>query len=179
MYFIIMNLEKELSLALKTGNQKEISLIFKKIYDTYYRLILYVLSLDIKNKEDVLDLTQESFVTLFNEILKNKEIRNIKYYLLTITKNKINLYKKEYSKKIEVENIEELSRSEDYKIEPLIKEELSKLNKNELEIVIKHIYQNLTFKEILALSKGKYNSINTIKSIYLRAIKKLKEGVNK
>ena len=75
--------------------------------------------------------------------------------------------------------IEEISRSEDYKIEPLIKEELSKLNKNELEIVIKHIYQNLTFKEILALSKGKYNSINTIKSIYLRAIKKLKERVNK
>lgn len=177
MKFIIMNLEKELVLALKNNDKEEISLIFKKIYEKYYRLILYVLSLDIKVKEDILDLTEDSFITLFNEILKNKEIGDIKYYLLTITKNKLILYKNEYSRKIEVEDIEEISRSEDINIETSIKEKLNKLNQNELEIVIKHVYEDMTFKEIVIKSKGKYTSINTVKSIYLRAIKKLRKEI--
>lgn len=181
-----MELEKRVELALVSKNETLISSLFNEIYEKYYRLVLFIVSNELKSKDDIFDITQDSFIILFNELLKeNKKINNLKYYLLTIVKNKIIEFKKEENKRVDIEDViylKEINEKEkdDYsKSEFKMDEYLSILNETELDIIIKHIYLDQTFKEIVINSNNKYSSINTVKSIYRRSLEKLKKEINK
>lgn len=181
-----MELEKRVELALVSKNETLISSLFNEIYKKYYRLVLFIVSNELKSKDDIFDITQDSFIILFNELLKeNKKINNLKYYLLTIVKNKIIEFKKEENKRVDIEDViylKEINEKEkdDYsKNEYKMDEYLSILNETELDIIIKHIYLEQTFKEIVINSNNKYSSINTVKSIYRRSLEKLKKEINK
>ena len=103
---IFMELEKRVELALVSKNETLISSLFNEIYEKYYRLVLFIVSNELKSKDDIFDITQDSFIILFNELLKeNKKINNLKYYLLTIVKNKIIEFKKEENKRVDIEDV--------------------------------------------------------------------------
>ena len=179
---IFMELEKRVELALVSKNETLISSLFNEIYEKYYRLVLFIVSNELKSKDDIFDITQDSFIILFNELLKeNKKINNLKYYLLTIVKNKIIEFKKEENKRVDIEDVISLKEinikeQDDYsKNEYKMDEYLSILNETELDIIIKHIYLDQTFKEIVINSNNKFSSINTVKSIYRRSLEKLKK----
>lgn len=179
---IFMELEKRVELALVSKNETLISSLFNEIYEKYYRLVLFIVSNELKSKDDIFDITQDSFIILFNELLKeNKKINNLKYYLLTIVKNKIIEFKKEENKRVDIEDVISLkeiniNEKDDYsKNEYKMDEYLAILNETELDIIIKHIYLDQTFKEIVINSNNKFSSINTVKSIYRRSLEKLKK----
>ncbi len=183
---IFMELEKRVELALVSKNETLISSLFNEIYEKYYRLVLFIVSNELKSKDDIFDITQDSFIILFNELLKeHKKINNLKYYLLTIVKNKIIEFKKEENKRVDIEDVISLkeiniNEKDDYsKNEYKMDEYLSILNETELDIIIKHIYLDQTFKEIVINSNNKFSSINTVKSIYRRSLEKLKKNLLK
>ena len=82
-----MTLENKLKRALNSNDINKIHEVFDEIYSTYGRLIYFKISQYVDNKLHVEELTQDVFVSFYNNIM-NSEIINIKYYLVISAKNK-------------------------------------------------------------------------------------------
>lgn len=82
-----MTLEKKLKHAIKSNDIDKIHIVFDEIYITYGRLVYFKIMQYVDNKLDVEDLTQDVFVSFYNNI-KFIEVLNIKYYLVAFAKNK-------------------------------------------------------------------------------------------
>ena len=80
-------LETKLIKALKSNNENIIHDVFNEIYDEYKKLVYKQISFYVKNNYDCEELTQDTFISFFNNLNKIKII-NIKYYLLVSAKNK-------------------------------------------------------------------------------------------
>lgn len=74
------------------GNDESAGKAFRSIYEEYSKLIRFVAGKYLHVEADVDDVVIESFVSLYES---RKKVRDIKYYLVTIAKNKaVNLLKK-------------------------------------------------------------------------------------
>ena len=169
-----MNLELQLKNALKSNSIDNIHNVFSKIYSFYSRLVYFTIMKYVDNQSDIEELTQEVFVDFFNNL--DNKIDNIKYYLLTSAKNKAIDYLKSKKHNIEYTDFSQFRNIEDYSIsknyENLLSAFKNYLSDLEIDILVQHIIYDLTFKELSTI----YNKpLNTIKTIYLRAKKKIKE----
>ena len=175
-----MNINSELKKALKQGDVSKIELAFDELYSQYVRLIYVSISKYVSVKEDVEELTSDVFINFFNNLDKIDFDKNIKYYLLKSAKNlSINYLKK---KEKEVSNLDYLKDSEYLKCEEksnyseLINSWRKYLSDMEIEIILAHVLDGVELKEI-AKKMGK--SPNTIKSIYRRAVIKIRKREEK
>lgn len=168
-----MKLEKKLSKALKSNNSEVIHSVFGEIYCAYGKLAYFIISKYVSNKEDIEDLTQEVFVSFYNQLGKN-QIDNIKYYLAVSAKNQaLNFLKKA----VDTQPIDEsvitaggLGFSEFSDLTETFKKYISE---TEIEIIYAHCVYGLKFNEIAELL---CKPLNTVISAYNRAVKKLKGG---
>lgn len=171
-----MTLERKLKHAIKSNDINKIHIVFDEIYRLYGRLVYFKIMQYIDNKLDVEDLTQDVFVSFYNNI-KYIEVLNIKYYLVVSAKNKaLNYLKKK--KEIVINDEKTVLEKEDVIKSNIEYEEIMAkmkcfLNNFEIEIIIKHNIDGYSFKELSI----EYNKpLNTIISIYHRGIKKIKKG---
>ena len=170
-----MTLEKKLKHALKSNDIIKIHEVFDEIYTMYGRLVYFKISQYVDNKLYVEELTQDVFVSFYNNIL-NSEITNIKYYLVTSAKNKgiDYLHKKKDNLIFDEKAIFE---KEDYSTNIEYNEIIEKMKlflaDFEIEIILKHVVDGYSFKQLSSI----YNKpLNTIFSIYSRSLKKFKKG---
>lgn len=172
-----LSLEKKLNKVLKSNDENKIHEVFEEIYNEYSKLIFVTINHYIKNIQDSEELVQDTFISFLNSLYK-KEIINIKYYLLVIAKNKALDFIKLNKKNLQVyENVlyDSLDENDNTFFTDLLFELKKYLNDFEIELIINHIIYNFTFKEL----SMKYNQkINTLITIYNRAIKKYKKGVH-
>lgn len=172
-----MTLESKLKKAIDSNDEKTIHNIFSEIYLYYGKLIYFIISKSIENKEDVEDLTQDCFVNFFNNINKTS-INNIKYYLVKTANNLVINHLRKQNKEVVLNELitykEEKIYNDEY--DSIINKMKKYLNEFEINIILKHVVYGLKFKEIA----NEYNmSINTVFAIYNRAIKKIRKGENK
>lgn len=165
-----MSYEFELINALKSKDKNKIQEVFKEIYETYYKLVYFCVGNYLPNKEDIEDITSEVFINFFNHLDNIKLNGNIKYYLTRSAKNLSINYLKKSSKQIEIKEIEKTLGYVIYYSDllSLLKDNLTDL---ERECVISHILEGYSLREI---AKDKLMNVNTIKSVYRRALFKLK-----
>lgn len=165
-----MELEDKLIEALFYGKVNKIEKVFEDIYEQYYKLVYFCIKQKVAIKEDIEDLTNETFISFYNGLKRNSNIRSLKSYLCKIAINKANDYLNK--QKDVVLNIDE-NMSSDFKdnndIFDLLK---SKCSEKEYYILIHHVIYEESFKEI---SLDINEKINTIKSIYHRLIIKLRK----
>ena len=172
-----VTLEQKFKKALKSKNESEILNVFEECYNQYYKLIYFVIIRYISN-HDTLELINDVFLSFFNHLDKIK-FDNIKSYLVAIAKNKvINFIKqKENSPTIIFDDsfIYQINYpiSNDYEI--ILQQMKTVLSDFAIEIILQHVIYDKTFKQI---SNEYHKPLNTIISIYNRAIKKFK-GVYK
>ena len=83
-----MSLEARLVDALQSNNRQKLESIFKKIYDSYFKLVYFCISTYINNKEDIEDILADTFLSFYNHLDNIDANKSIKYYLTTIAKNK-------------------------------------------------------------------------------------------
>lgn len=171
-----MKLEQKLKHVLNSNDENSIHQVFEEIYNKYNKLVYFIIIKYIKNTDDVKDLVQDTFIGFYNN-LKN-DIRNIKYYLTTSAKNKaINFVRQQNKVIFDDEFIfktEGKAKEINIEYQEIIKKMEVILISVEIEIILQHVIYDLTFKEIAI----KYNmNLNTVISIYNRAIKKFKKGV--
>lgn len=174
-----MTLEKRMKRAIKSNDIRIIHEVFEEIYVTYGKLVYFKIMQYVSNKLDVEELTQDVFVSFYNN-LKCTDILDIKYYLVASAKNKaVDFIKK---KKVVLQSDDRvIFETEDIvdnymEYDDIIEIMKCFLNEFEIEIIIKHIIDDLSFKQLSIQYK---KPLNTIISIYHRALKKFKKERDK
>lgn len=163
-----MTLERQLVNALKSNERNKIEATFKRIYDSYFKLVYFCISSYVNVKEDIEDLASEVFLSFFNHLNIINLNGSIKYYLVKSAKNvSINYLKRK--KEVSLFKEEIIEYEEKYSdILEVIKKYLSS---DEREIIIDHV---ILGKSLRLIAKERLQNVNTIKSKYRRSIKKLR-----
>ncbi len=164
---------KRLYHKIQSGNEEQIHKVFNEIYVTYGKLVFFVISKYVYQLQDIEDLTNDVFLSFFNQIQKIDLTNNIKSYLTTSAKNKaLNFINKQNNSTEISESIFLLpDKNSNTSYYLLLKEMEECLTKEEIEIILKHSVEGMKFKSIAAELKRPTNSIITT---YHRAIKKFK-----
>ena len=147
-------------------------MLFEEIYDEYKPLVIFIASTYLEDKSCIDDVIQEVFLELFTHI---KDVKDIKAYLTTITKNKAIALDKEKNKDVHVESMDvfsmdNINKNKDYSV--AIDELNSILSSVEINIIFAHLFGNYTFKEI---AENLNMNEMTVKTTYYRALKKCRK----
>lgn len=171
-----MSLESKLYNALQSGNQNKIESTFELIYSQYFNLLSYVCFQYSLDEEDVKDLVQETFIDFFNHLNLNDRIKNIKYYLIEMVKNKSRnfLNKKNRLSLLTDEEIGSLPDIHPTNQSLKLYGWQKGLEADEIDIITKHILLELS---LTSIAKEENVSKNTIKSRYRRALAKVKKNL--
>ncbi len=166
-----MNLENKLNKAIKFNNKIKIEAVFEEIYYEYGKLVGFIISKYVSNKQDIEELVDDVFLAFSKIILKN-EIKNVKYYLITQAKNTAINFLNNKNNKLKIEYCDEyidgmdISNSKYYE---LINEMKQSLTVEEINIILLHTIYNYSFQEIA----NKYQKpLSSVASYYTRAINK-------
>lgn len=155
------------------GNDKAFLKLFQQFEKDIYRMA-YVY---VKNQEDALDVVQEVAYQAFLKIDTLKKPEYFKTWLFKITINcAINLVNKNKNVIYLKPEYEEFVGSENENI-PLsitLQELMNALQENEKSVILLKFYRGHTLKEISEILEI---PLGTAKSIYYRAIKKLRKNV--
>lgn len=171
-----MSLENKLLRAINSNNPNKIESVFEEIYYEYGKLVGFIISKYIPKKEDIEELVDDVFVS-FSKAMMKTTLTNIKYYLVTQAKNmSINFLNKKENK-IEMVYDDLYISNNTYiqsKYYELIYEMKKVLTDKEINIILLRTIYNYSFDDI---SKKLNIPLQSIASVYKRAIKKFNKGV--
>jgi RNA polymerase sigma-70 factor (ECF subfamily) len=137
----------------------------------------------LRNREDAMDIVQETFMRLYQKIDTFQRGKNFQNWLLQIAKNLcIDYYRKSYSKRKEFESensIEELNLSLDPEhdsfatsdLKEIFSHSIQKLAERQRMIVTMKHYNDLKYDEIAQILNI---SLGTVKSLHFKAIQNLR-----
>lgn len=164
-------LDKTLLILFAHCSQENASEFLKQIYDKYYKLVYFIAGKYLKRECDIEDVVIETFSSLYEE---RKKVKNLKSYLVTVSKNKaINLSKRRsYETMIDSEVLESLTYTSNNSYIDIVEKVYSYVDKLDGDIIIEHVVEGVPLKE---LSQKYQMPTNTLKSRYRRALKKLGE----
>ena len=157
------------------GDEKAFLTLFQNYEEDLYR-IAYVY---VKNKNDALDVVQETAYKAISQIQTLKNPEYFKTWLIRITINcAINLLKKE--KKVVPLKSEytegNISNENDCALRLTLRDMIERLNENEKSVVVLKYFYNYTFLEI---SKIIELPIGTVKTLLYRSLEKFRIQLKK
>ncbi|MFD2628010.1 sigma-70 family RNA polymerase sigma factor [Oceanobacillus kapialis] len=166
---------KGLIINAKRGDKDSFIRLFQIHRDQLYR-IAFVYT---KNREDALDVIQETAYRAFRNISSLKSSRYFKTWLIKIT---INCAMNVLNSRKNNANIDPgyldtiVAVSEDVPLHITIEQLLSLLDSKEKTVIILKFYFDYTFKQI---SETMELPLGTVKSLYYRSLGKLKNNVER
>ena len=164
-----MLVEEEIVLELQSKDKQKIELAFNKLYNKYYRLVLFIVGKYVKNTEDKEDLVQSVFFKIYQTKNKIRDYKTLSSYISTISKNMAINYSKKNERNVCLENEDNIVGDSNVIYIP----EFSKyLKKDEADIVVLKIYYGYKFQEIGELLKMPQE---TVASKYYRSLEVLKK----
>ncbi len=178
----------------KAGKNEDIQLLlekaregdrwsFKEIVSLYQRRVFSLAYSILRNREDAMDVVQETFMRLFQKLGAYEKEKNFQAWLFQVAKNLcIDYYRKNYGRRKELEDgrsIDELNpaatgRSDNPDSSDLRRifsrclEELG--DRQRMVFVLKH-YNGLHYREIAQVLDI---SVGTVKSLHFKAFQNLK-----
>lgn len=159
---------------------------FDNLYAQYSEAIFRYFAFRLNNKDEALDLTQETFVKIWNAYFRlEREIDNPKALLYKIAHNiLVNRYervKKNYSldEIIELEQEPDDHESKENIINfsegSILNENLLRLDPQDREIIYLRYYQDLSIKEVAEIVGSNENSVSVKIHRILEKLKKIYE----
>lgn len=169
-----MDLEKRALKLLQSKKEDDINIGFEYFFEKYSKLAFVCIYNITRNREDSRDLVSDTFLSFFNKRDKLNKEKNIKYYIVTIAKNLAINYLRKNKVEIVIDDdfIYNSIKSEKSELKELMDIFYKYLDEEEISIVFSHLIYALTFEEI---ASNKNMSVNTVKTKYYRAMKKVKE----
>ncbi|MUK86827.1 sigma-70 family RNA polymerase sigma factor [Ornithinibacillus sp. L9] len=152
---------------------------FLELFQLYKHQLYRVAFVYTKNKEDSLDVIQETAYCAFKNISTLKKPKFFKTWIIRITINcALNILKsKKHTVHYETNHLENLSYvNEDVPLNISIEQLLSTLNHKEKTVIILKFYFDYTFKQIsetMELPSG------SVKSLYYRSLEKLRNNAER
>lgn len=172
----------ERSLMKNTDHEYENTLLFQKLYKTYYEKLKGYLYKRLQNREEAEEITQEVFYRFYRQCQKGGiDFEKSEPYLYRSAQNALyDLWRKRgrNPKIITMEPFEDSSKAfsqDEAKLDDLfVKELLKELSDMEEKVLRLRVLEGYSVKETAAMLK---KPEGTIKSMQYRALKKLKEVV--
>ncbi|MDP1420381.1 sigma-70 family RNA polymerase sigma factor [Peribacillus simplex] len=156
-------------------NQEEKKKDFLALFQQCEQGIYRMAYIYVKNKEDALDIVQE---TAYRSFLKFSTLNDLKYFKTWIIKITINcaidsLRKNKKEVQLNTEVVEFIPNSkEDIPLSLTLQDLLDTLNEDEKSVILLKYYQGYSFSEI---SEILIKPLSTVKSVLYRALYKLRE----
>ncbi len=157
---------------------------FKAVIGLYQRKVFLLAYSMLRNREDALDVVQETFMRLYQKLHAYERQKNFQGWLLQIAKNLcIDYYRKHNSRRREMESdktIDELhvaasdpaSNPVSSEVRQVFLRSLDKLgDKQRMVFVMKH-YNGLEYREIAQVLRI---SVGTVKSLHFKAVRNLRQ----
>lgn len=141
----------------------------------------------LRNREDALDVVQETFMRLYQKLDAYERERNFQAWLLQIAKNlSIDYYRKHHGKRREIESdrrVEELqlaaddhrSNPESSELRQVISRNLERLGERQRLIFVMKHFNGLEYREIAQVLGI---SVGTVKSLHFKAVRNLKNWLS-
>lgn len=165
------------SLLFKTWLSIDKDSAFKYLYNKYKPLLIFIASSYLDNNEDILDVLQNSYIALYQNI---NNVDNIKSFLTTTCKNcALNLIKKNnvVTSNFDLENYPSNDNIKSHIAYLELKEKMNSiLGDDDANVIIQHLINGYSFKKI---AQNLNANEKTIKTRYYRSLKKFnKENKN-
>jgi RNA polymerase sigma-70 factor (ECF subfamily) len=124
---------------------------FKILYDTFYGLVYYVVIKIVNNKQDAEELTQDTFVKVYNQI-DSFDGENFHNWIYTIAKHTaVNFYQRVMKKQNHIVKDEEIvyqAKLEDHTISPLHEMLVKHFSHETADIIIQRAVFDFSFQHI-------------------------------
>lgn len=167
--------ERRLISAIRSGKRDEPKATFQYLYSKYKPLVCFIAARYIKEKADIEDVVQETFVRFFNHA---GDVRtSVKSYLTVCAKNLALDMRKKNGK---VVPMDEEGFSSDMPVgtdpsdfEALIEDMKRVLSEEDIRIILLHLVEDFKFEDIAVKLK---QNVRTIKTKYYRALKKYRNA---
>ncbi len=168
--------ERRLYSAIRSGKRDEPKATFQYLYTKYKPLVCFIAARYIKEKADIEDVVQETFVRFFNHA---GDVRtSVRSYLTVCAKNLALDMRKKNGKVVPMD--EEGFPSETFGetdpsggFEALIEDMKRVLSEEDIRIILLHLIEDLRFGDIAV--KLEQNE-RTVKTKYYRALKKYRNA---
>jgi len=156
---------------------------FMTLTSLYQKRVFLLAYSFFRNREDALDIVQETFLRLYQKIALFRRGENFQNWLLQIAKNLcIDHYRKDYGKNKELQNgtpVEEMNISSQNSPDPYLSSDLKgifstciqKLAERQRMIFVMKHYNQLKYKEIAQILGI---SLGTVKSLHFKAVQNLR-----
>ena len=156
---------------------------FMTVTSLYQKKVFLLAFSFFRNKEDALDIVQETFLRLYQKVYMFKSGKNFQNWLLQIAKNLcIDYYRKNYGKNKEWQSekpIDEMNLAIQNERDPLISSDLrgifstciKKLAEKQRMIFVMKQYNQLKYSEIAQILDI---SMGTAKSLHFKAVQNLR-----
>jgi len=155
---------------------------FMKIVASYQQKVFILAYSHVRNKEDALDLVQETFMRLYEKIQTYRSGENFQAWLMRIARNlSLDFLRKQKSRKkesldsLDLERNEFSSTSQDptrFNPGEMIYRAVTELPDKQRMVFILHHFEELKYEEIanrLGIAEG------TVKSLHFKAVQKLRK----
>lgn len=158
---------------------------FMRLTALYQKKVFLLAFSFFNNKQDAMDIVQETFLRLYQKVNMFQKGKNFKNWLLQITKNIcIDYYRKNYRNKSEFEkgkNIENLPLENSDKtfgsidLKTIFSRCLKKLTEKQRMIFVMRHYNQLKYKEIAMILNI---SLGAVKSLHFKAVQNLRSLIS-
>lgn len=148
-------------------------ILFTEIYKQHYKSVFRLAYKILNNKDNAADISQEVFLSLYNQLNKNKEIRNISSWLYKVTSNQCMSFfnkNKTINKQLNDNDLKYETQNEG---NPEILKALNKM-KTQDKILLILYSEDFSYKEIAEITGIKFSSIGKTLS---RTLNKLKNEI--
>jgi len=160
---------------------------FKDIISLYQQKVFLLAYSILRNREDALDVVQETFMRLYQKLDAYDKERNFQAWLLQIAKNlSIDYYRKHNARRREMESnrsVEDLrlaagdhrSNPSSSELRGVISRCLEKLGERQRLIFVMRHFNGLEYREIAQILGI---SVGTVKSLHFKAVRNLKNWLS-
>jgi RNA polymerase sigma-70 factor (ECF subfamily) len=160
---------------------------FKDIVGLHQQKVFLLAYSILRNREDALDVVQETFMRLYQKLDAYNKERNFQAWLLQIAKNlSIDYFRKHHGRRRELESgrsVEDLNLAAgDYRSNPasselrgVISRCLERLGERQRMIFVMRHYNGLEYREIAQILGI---SVGTVKSLHFKAVRNLKQWLS-
>jgi len=160
---------------------------FKAIVSLHQPRVFLLAYSILQNREDALDVVQETFMRLYQKLGAYEQGRNFQAWLLQIAKNlSIDYYRKHRGRRREMEcekSVEELrlaandhaSNPESSELRHVISRNLDRLGERQRLIFVMKHFNGLEYREIAQVLGI---SVGTVKSLHFKAVRNLRHWLS-
>jgi RNA polymerase sigma-70 factor (ECF subfamily) len=160
---------------------------FKNIVSLHQQKVFLLAYSILKNREDALDVVQETFMRLYQKLDVYEKGRNFQAWLLQIAKNlSIDYYRKHHGRRREMESdksVEELplaaedhwSNPESSELRHVLSRSLERLGERQRLIFLMKHFNGLEYREIAQVLGI---SVGTVKSLHFKAVRNLRNWLS-